>query len=324
MCAHIHGLVSPSTLSSVTSLQTELGEQPPLINPYSASYSRTNIRTIVGADDGGVSLVGQTLVVGGWVKSGREQGGGTFFFIQLNDGSIFTDMQVCARRAYLRCCVSLGKARRKVCDELQLLEVMSPLDLPLLQHDDVRLCVVTQACNRATCASGMGHCARLQVYMPKEVAESKGGKDLTKTGASLLVRGEITATPADVKDAKQLVELRATEVLHFGPCDPKTYPMAKKKHGMEFLRDKAHLRPRTNIIGAVARIRSQLSFATHEFFPAQRVSVRAHTNHHRLGLRGRRRNVPGAHAMWLRASNTGLCVLAAAPTASISMVYVRS
>lgn len=102
-----------------------------------------------------------------------------------------------------------------------------------------------------------------QVYMPKEVAEPHGGKDLLKTGASLLVRGTLAATPPEVQQA---VELRASEVLHFGPCDPKTYPMAKKKHGMEFLRDKAHLRPRTNVIGAVARIRSQLAYATHQFF----------------------------------------------------------
>jgi asparaginyl-tRNA synthetase len=103
----------------------------------------------------------------------------------------------------------------------------------------------------------------VQVYMPKEVAEAHGGKDVTKTGASLLVRGELTETPPEVQ---QPVELRATEILHFGPCDPKTYPMAKKKHGMEFLREKAHLRPRTNVIGAVARIRSQLAYATHQFF----------------------------------------------------------
>lgn len=62
------------------------------------------------------------------------------------------------------------------------------------------------------------------------------------------------------------MELKASEVLHFGACDSATYPMAKKKHGMEFLREKAHLRPRTNIIGAVARIRNQLAFATHNFF----------------------------------------------------------
>merc|ERR1740117_166176 len=44
------------------------------------------------------------------------------------------------------------------------------------------------------------------------------------------------------------------------------YPLAKKKHGLEFLREIAHLRPRSNLIGAVARIRSALAFATHEFF----------------------------------------------------------
>jgi len=62
------------------------------------------------------------------------------------------------------------------------------------------------------------------------------------------------------------VELRATKVLHLGKCDGGAYPMAKKKHGMEFLREKAHLRPRTNVIGAVARIRNALAFATHTFF----------------------------------------------------------
>lgn len=65
---------------------------------------------------------------------------------------------------------------------------------------------------------------------------------------------------------QQEVEVKATEILHFGACDSATYPMAKKKHGMEFLREKAHLRPRTNTIGAVARIRNQLAYATHTFF----------------------------------------------------------
>jgi asparaginyl-tRNA synthetase len=102
--------------------------------------------------------------------------------------------------------------------------------------------------------------------MPKEVAEAHGGKELLKTGASLLVSGTLTETPADVKNLAQAVELKADKVLFFGPCDPKTYPIAKKKHGMEFLREKAHLRPRTNVIGAVARIRSQLAYATHQFF----------------------------------------------------------
>lgn len=64
----------------------------------------------------------------------------------------------------------------------------------------------------------------------------------------------------------QAVELKGSKVCHVGPCDAATYPMAKKKQSMEFLREKAHLRPRTNTIGAVARIRNALAFATHKFF----------------------------------------------------------
>jgi asparaginyl-tRNA synthetase len=62
------------------------------------------------------------------------------------------------------------------------------------------------------------------------------------------------------------VELKATAVKHVGPCDAATYPMSKKKQTFEFLREKAHLRPRTNTIGAVARIRNALAYATHTFF----------------------------------------------------------
>lgn len=51
-----------------------------------------------------------------------------------------------------------------------------------------------------------------------------------------------------------------------GKCDPSIYPMAKKKQSLEFLREKMHLRARTNTIGAVARIRNALAFATHQFF----------------------------------------------------------
>lgn len=60
--------------------------------------------------------------------------------------------------------------------------------------------------------------------------------------------------------------MKATKVCHVGVCDAASYPMAKKKQSMEFLREKAHLRPRTNTIGAVARIRNALAFATHKFF----------------------------------------------------------
>ncbi len=62
------------------------------------------------------------------------------------------------------------------------------------------------------------------------------------------------------------VELRAQSLRVIGACDPETYPLQKKRHTLEFLRTIAHLRPRTNTIGAVSRVRSALAFATHQFF----------------------------------------------------------
>ena len=64
----------------------------------------------------------------------------------------------------------------------------------------------------------------------------------------------------------QAVELKATKLVHVGVCDAATYAIAKKKTSFEFLREKMHLRPRTNTISAVARIRNALAFATHRFF----------------------------------------------------------
>lgn len=53
---------------------------------------------------------------------------------------------------------------------------------------------------------------------------------------------------------------------HTGECDASDYPLQKKRHGLEFLRGVAHLRGRTNIIGAIMRVRSVLAQATHQFF----------------------------------------------------------
>jgi asparaginyl-tRNA synthetase len=65
-----------------------------LVAPYSRSYGRTLVNTILGAECGGLSFVGQTIRVGGWVKTGREAGAGAFAFLEVNDGSCFPNVQV--------------------------------------------------------------------------------------------------------------------------------------------------------------------------------------------------------------------------------------
>lgn len=82
------------------------------------------------------------------------------------------------------------------------------------------------------------------------------------TGASLRVSGKLVASPG----AGQKTEVQATNLYVYGEANPETYPLQKKKHSMEFLREIAHLRPRTNTFGAIARMRSQMSFAVHSFF----------------------------------------------------------
>jgi asparaginyl-tRNA synthetase len=85
------------------------------------------------------------------------------------------------------------------------------------------------------------------------------------TGCSVTVEGEIKASPAK----GQATEVHAASIIVHGWADPETYPLQKKGHSFEFLRTIAHLRPRTNTFGAMARLRNQVSRSIHEFFQEQ-------------------------------------------------------
>lgn len=150
--------------------------------------SRTRIRAILDAGD---ALAGQRVVVGGWVKTGRQQGKGEFAFLEVNDGSC-------------------------------------PGNLQVMVDKDVH-------------------------PLPR----------LTPTGTSVLVEGVLKKPP---EEAKQRIELKVEKVIEVGEVDAAAYPLPKTRITLETLRDFVHLRARTNTIGAVARIRHQLAFATHSFF----------------------------------------------------------
>lgn len=98
------------------------------------------------------------------------------------------------------------------------------------------------------------------------VAElSKFDEELLKkvqTGCSLRVTGNLVAS----QGAGQAVDLSATKIEVLGEADAETFPLQKKKHTLEFLREIAHLRPRTNTFGAILRIRHALAFAIHNYF----------------------------------------------------------
>ncbi len=82
------------------------------------------------------------------------------------------------------------------------------------------------------------------------------------TGACLAVKGSLVSSPAK----GQPVEVRVKSLDILGDCDPEKYPLQPKKHSLEFLREIAHLRSRTNTISAVMRVRHAMAFAIHKFF----------------------------------------------------------
>ncbi|CAD7704410.1 unnamed protein product [Ostreobium quekettii] len=183
--------------SSADQVVTEAGA-----NGAQATVGRTPftprplIKDIKGGADGGLSNVGQTFTVSGWVRTVRSQK--SFAFIEVSDGSTLAGLQV-------------------------VLDPKTTEGYSLVEESQIH------------------------------------------TGAAVRAMGELVASPG----GKQKVEIQAISLTLLGPCDPGTYPLQKKRHTLEFLRGIAHLRPRTNTIGAVMRVRSALAMATHTFFQSQ-------------------------------------------------------
>lgn len=101
-----------------------------------------------------------------------------------------------------------------------------------------------------------------QVIADSKIADFEKTMRKMGTGVSISVTGSIVETP----EKKGVLEMHATSFAVIGSCDQENYPLQKKRHSFEFLRSIAHLRPRTNSLGAVARVRNALALATHLFF----------------------------------------------------------
>lgn len=103
----------------------------------------------------------------------------------------------------------------------------------------------------------------VQAVVPAELPNYSNEVQKLTTGCSVAITGVVVPSQGQ----GQSFELQATKVHVYGWVeDPDTYPMAPKRHSMEYLREYAHLRPRTNITGAVMRVRNSLSQAIHRFF----------------------------------------------------------
>jgi asparaginyl-tRNA synthetase len=100
----------------------------------------------------------------------------------------------------------------------------------------------------------------LQVVVPDDLPGYAENVEPANTGASVVVSGMVVQSPAEGQET----ELRAVGVSLLS--DAPEYPLAKKRHSFEYLRTMAHLRPRTNTFGAIARVRNQVSWSIHRYF----------------------------------------------------------
>ncbi|XP_053992673.1 asparagine--tRNA ligase-like [Hylaeus volcanicus] len=162
------------------------------------SYNeRYRLQCLLDCENFGLSLCDQIIKVCGWSRSVRVQGGGSFVFITLSDGS-------------------------------------TPRNL--------------------------------QIIVTKDIPDFE---TLTKcgTGCSFCFTGVVTKSPGK----NQHIELALNDkekhsFINYGKTNAAKYPLSKKQHGREFLRSILHLRPRSNLMGCVSRIRSNMAMATHSFF----------------------------------------------------------
>jgi asparaginyl-tRNA synthetase len=108
-----------------------------------------------------------------------------------------------------------------------------------------------------------GSClSNIQIIADAKLPNYESEVKQLSAGCSLTVRGEVKASGGK----EQATEVHATEILVHGWADPEAYPLQKKRHSFEKLREWAHLRPRTNTFGAVARVRNRICRSIHDFF----------------------------------------------------------
>ncbi|XP_057849323.2 asparagine--tRNA ligase, cytoplasmic 3-like [Cryptomeria japonica] len=196
-----------------------------------------------------------------WVKTGREQGKTSFAFLEVNDANCPPNVQaripLCLRSLMRLVTGANNNSADATTDGVaaRLNSIKSSGNTKTEPTPGRTLSSV------AYLQVSDGSCATtLQVVVDSSMANLK---ELTPSGSSIVVEGVLKEIP----DAtKKKVELKVQKILHVGTADPAKYPITKTRLPLEFLRNYVHLRPRTNTISSVARIRNALAYATHTFF----------------------------------------------------------
>ena len=143
-----------------------------------------------------------------------------------------------------------------------IMKIKSLLKLPAIgQEVSVRGWVRTFRANRFIALNDGSTLGNLQCVVDFESMDEDVLKKIN-TGAAVKITGNFVESQGKGQSA----EIQATDVFIYGEADPESYPIQPKKHSLEFLREKAHLRVRTATFSAVMRVRSALAFGVHQFF----------------------------------------------------------
>ncbi|AWL79576.1 asparagine--tRNA ligase [Capnocytophaga canimorsus] len=134
-------------------------------------------------------------------------------------------------------------------------------DSPIGQKITLKGWVRTFRSNRFIALNDGSTIENVQVVVDFENTPEELLKRIT-TGAAIEVKGSVVES----QGKGQSIEIQATEIHILGDSNPEEYPIQPKKHSFEFLRENAHLRVRTNVFGAIMRVRSVLAFAIHDYF----------------------------------------------------------
>ncbi|KAI5679903.1 hypothetical protein M9H77_01130 [Catharanthus roseus] len=212
---------------------------------------RVLLKEIVGRSDGGLGLVGQRVVIGGWVKSSREIKKEVPVqppplepsdAVGPKDLSCVEVLQ--SRIPFFRSIIRvLGGGEHRIREKLDAVLNKPPQpSIALLQISD-------------------GSCVpSLQVNVESAIAPPI---QIMPTGTCIMAEG-IMELPS-IK-GKNVIELKVEKLLHVGAVDQERYPLSKKRLPLEMLRDCSHFRPRTTTVASVTRIHSVLTQGTHKFF----------------------------------------------------------
>ncbi|XP_073317034.1 asparagine--tRNA ligase, cytoplasmic 2 [Primulina huaijiensis] len=220
-----------------------LVEGPAALQKYS---KRVVLKTILGRSDGGVGLIGQRVMIGGWVKSSREfrkeQPLPAPEVVGPKDTSCVEIIQT--RLPFFRSIMKvLGVGELRIRDKLDSVVPKPPQpSISILQISD---------------GSSV---SSLQVLVDSALASPS---HVMPTGTCIHAEG-ILQKPS--LQGKQIMEFKAENILYIGKVDQDTYPLSKKRLPLESLRDSSHFRPRTTTVASVMRIRNALTQATHNFF----------------------------------------------------------